>query len=362
MTRVAMYVPSLRGGGAERMMVTLANALAKPDREVDLVVSCAEGPYLPHVRDSVRLVDLGSPRVALSTPGLVRYLRLRRPDAMVSAMHHANVIAVAARTLARVPTRVVVSQRNEIMPTPELRASRRERLVLAGMRWAYPRAHAVVAISHGVAESLAAEVGVRIDQIRVVYNPAFQPGIEQRSREPLDHPWFATDAPPVILGVGRLTEQKDFAMLVRAFSKVRVKRACRLVILGEGHMERRLHELIAGLDLQEEVLLPGFVENPFSWMRRSRLFVLSSLWEGFGNVLVEAMACGTPVVSTDCPSGPSEILEGGRWGQLVPVGDADSMAEAIDAALTTSSHPAVLERARQFSVEAALEGYLDAMT
>lgn len=361
MKRLAIFVPSLRGGGAERMMVTLANAFSARGFEVDLVIAGLDGPYASDVDGTVRVVDLASARVARSLPGLVRYLRRWRPEAVVSAMHHANVVAVAARALARVPTRVVVSQRNEIMPTPEMRASRREQIVLAGMRWAYPRAHAVVAISHGVARSLAAELGLPIDRIQVVYNPAFQPSIVERSLEPVDHPWFARGAPPVVLSVGRLTEQKDFDTLIRAFALLRSRRACRLVILGEGALRERLERLVTELGLHDAVLLPGFMANPFAWMRTSRVFVMSSAWEGFGNVLVEAMASGTPVVATDCHSGPSEILEGGRWGRLVPVGDVAAMAAAIEAVLVGSDHPPVLERARQFSVDAAVAGYLRAM-
>ena len=165
----------------------------------------------------------------------------------------------------------------------------------------------------------------------------------------------------MVLSVGRLTEQKDFETLIRAFALLRSRRACRLVILGEGALRERLERLVTELGLHGAVLLPGFMANPFAWMRTSRVFVMSSAWEGFGNVLVEAMASGTPVVATDCHSGPSEILEGGRWGRLVPVGDVAAMAAAIEAVLVGSDHPPVLERARQFSVDAAVAGYLRAM-
>jgi glycosyltransferase involved in cell wall biosynthesis len=162
----------------------------------------------------------------------------------------------------------------------------------------------------------------------------------------------------VVLGVGRLTAQKDFPSLIRAFAKVRAQKPCRLVILGEGELRGELEALVASLDLSADVALPGFTDNPFAWMRQSSLFVLSSAWEGFGNVLVEAMACGTPVVSTNCPSGPAEILENGRWGRLVPVGDVDALADAMLATLAETTHADVATRAQDFGVEQAVAGYL----
>jgi glycosyltransferase involved in cell wall biosynthesis len=164
--------------------------------------------------------------------------------------------------------------------------------------------------------------------------------------------------PPVILGVGRLTVQKDFPTLIRAFARVRQKRNARLLILGEGELRSELNALVAELGLQADVALPGFVENPFVFMRHASLFVLSSAWEGFGNVLVEAMACGMPVVSTDCPSGPAEILQNGKWGRLVPVGDVQALSEALLATLEESTHPDVAARAAECSVDRAVEGYL----
>jgi glycosyltransferase involved in cell wall biosynthesis len=165
-------------------------------------------------------------------------------------------------------------------------------------------------------------------------------------------------APPVILAVGRLTLQKDFPTLIRAFARLRARRSARLVILGEGELRDELEALVAELGLTADVALPGFVDNPFSWMRGSALFVLSSAWEGFGNVLVEAMACGTPVVSTDCPSGPAEILENGKWGRLAAVGDAEALARAIAEALDDPNPPDVRARAAFFSVERSVDAYL----
>lgn len=175
---------------------------------------------------------------------------------------------------------------------------------------------------------------------------------------PLEHPWLGEGKPPVILGVGRLTPQKDFSTLIHAFAQVRTVRDCRLVILGEGELRAELEQLVASLGVQDSVQLPGFADNPFAWMSRVRLFVLSSRWEGLPNVLIQAMACGAAVVSTDCPSGPDEILEGGKWGKLVPVGDVEALAEALSENLQVLDVVNSIERAMFFNVENAINAYL----
>jgi glycosyltransferase involved in cell wall biosynthesis len=177
---------------------------------------------------------------------------------------------------------------------------------------------------------------------------------------PMKDPWLAGGEPPVILGVGRLATQKDFSTLLHAFARVRSQRPARLLILGEGDKRFELEALAQNLGLARDVRLPGYADNPFAYMRRCSVFVLSSAYEGLPTVLIEAMACGAPVVSTDCPSGPAEILEGGRYGCLVPIGDPDAMASAIltilqDAPDTTRTR----QRAEMFSIEASVDQYLN---
>src|SRR5690606_12307266 len=168
------------------------------------------------------------------------------------------------------------------------------------------------------ADELSKVLDLPRNRIRVVYNPVFTEMLLQKAKEPIDHPWLQPGQPPVILGVGRLAWEKDFPTLIKAFAKVKAQMNCRLIILGEGNLRKELEFLIESLGLEESVQLPGFVENPFAWMSRASLFVLSSVSEGLPNALIQAMACGTPVVSTNCPSGPNEIMEGGKWGALVP--------------------------------------------
>lgn len=357
---ISIYLPSLRGGGAERAMVTLANGFAERGYQVDLVLAKAEGPYLNDVAARVNVVNLKAPRVLASLPGLVRYLRRKRPTVMFSAMGHANVVAVLACRLSRVPTRMVVSERSHFSISKANNRTWRGHLIGYFMSWAYPRADGIVAVSSGVADDLAASIGISRALVKVVYNPVVTDDLLIRSREVPDHPWLAAGEPPVILGVGRLTPPKDFPTLIRAFARLRQVRNIRLLILGEGEMRIELEALVRQLDLDDIVSLPGFFGNPFSIMRAADLFVLSSVWEGLPNALIQAMACGSPVVSTDCPSGPAEILENGKWGRLVPVGDVDALAKAMHEILNDVMYPDVTVRAKDFGVEQAIAGYLAA--
>lgn len=360
MIDVSLFVPSLRGGGAERAMVTLANGFAERGLKVDLVLASAEGPYLSEVSSGVNIIDLKSSRVLASLPGLVRYLRKVRPEAMLSALSHANVIATLACMLARTDVRLVVSERSNLSMSSSKPQNLRGRAVLPLMRWVYRKADGVVAVSKGVADDLAKNIDLPRDRISVIYNPVVTSGLIEKSRMPLEHLWLREGKPPVILGVGRLTPAKDFATLIRAFAQVRAQRECHLVILGEGELRAELEQLITSLGIVDSVQLPGFTENPFAWMSRVQLFVLSSRWEGLPNVLIQAMACGAAVVSTNCPSGPDEILEDGRWGKLVSVGDVEALAGAIVATLDTPQErlPDVRQRSGDFAQELAVDGYL----
>lgn len=332
--RIALFLPSLEGGGAERMILTLAGGFADRGLTVDLVVARVEERYLSRIPDAVRLVELGGKGVLASLPDLVRYLRAQAPAVLLSAMDHANLVALWARWLARAPTRVYVSVHAII--SLETRNSPRwaDRLIPFLIRRFYPWADGVIAISRGVAEDFAATVAPRNIPVRIIYNPVVTPQISEKAREPLDHPWFTPGEPPVVLGVGRLHKSKDFATLIRAFAQARRMRPARLIILGGGEEMPNLDRMVDRLDLRDAVSLPGFVDNPYVYMARAALLVLSSEWEAFGNVLVEAMALGTPVVATDC-HGPKEILKDGALGRLVPRGDAEAMAEAIGDALAT---------------------------
>jgi glycosyltransferase involved in cell wall biosynthesis len=344
---LAIFLPSLAGGGAERMMLNLAAAALEIGVAVELICADGRGPYRRLVPAGCGLVDLGAARVSAALTRLVDYLRRRRPAALLAAMDHANLVAIIARLLAGIPgglpTRLGVSVRSQLSVEAQQAASLRGRLLPVLARWLYPRADVVSAVSRGVADDLVGLLGPGRARIEVVPNPVVTPELDTLAAAPVDHPWLAPGQPPVLLAAGRLVPQKDFATLIGAFSQLVPSRDLRLLILGEGPLRGRLQGLIERLGLTDRAALPGFVENPFAYMARARLFVLSSAWEGLPGVLIQAMACGTPVVSTDCPSGPREILAAGRYGPLVAVGDASALAAAVARTLDVPPSPQSLQ-------------------
>ena len=356
--KISVVLHDLRGGGAERMMLRIAKGMGDRGRNVDLVLVKAQGEFLQDIPDSVRVVDLDSPSVASAIPLMVRYLRKEAPSAILTALTHMNVAVAAARWLARSKARLILSERNQIsLKAADVRAWR-QRLVYAGVRFAYPLADAVTAVSKGVANDVLQFARVKPQNVQVIYNPAFGDDLIVRSQEPLDHPWFAEGQPPVVLAVGRLHHQKGFDILLDAFSAVLAETPCRLIVLGEGEQRETLERQAQQLGIAASVQFPGFVKNPYAYMSRAALFVLSSRWEGLPGALIEAMACGCAVVATDCPSGPAEIIENVTQGAIVPVEDSDALAAAMLEALNTPRGRGV-DRARRFNTASAVDAYLE---
>jgi glycosyltransferase involved in cell wall biosynthesis len=355
--RVALYVRLLYGGGAERVMVNLMHGLVAQGVAVDLVMHVVEGPYLAQIPNQVRVINLKAPRMLEGLPKLASYIRKERPRALLSALHYTNEIALWARALAFSKTRIIVSEHNTLSIHSKYRKTDRWAPTLA--RFFYPWADKVVAVSEGVAKDLNQSLGLPKSLIEVIYNPIVTPLMLEKSQQPLEHSWFKAGEPPVVLGVGRLEPQKNFPLLIHAFAKVRRQRPARLIILGSGGERQALEALVKELDLQTDVSIVSFLENPYPYIAKSDVYVSSSNWEGFGNVIVEAMALGTPIVSTDCPYGPAEILEGGKYGALVPKGDADVMATRILDALSGKIYATDPRWMEQFSVQTATQRYLD---
>jgi len=358
MPKIAFFLPDLGGGGAERVCINLAAAFRGRGLEVDFVLARAEGPLLEDLPPQAGLVDLSARRTLAALLPLAAYLRREKPYAVIAAPDHANLVAVWAGMLSGGRTRVIIT--HHIHPSTSRRNTPKlqEQLYPGLLRLFQRRAASIVAVSNGVADDLARLAHLPRRRVEVIYNPVVTPGMETLASAPCSHPWFAAGQPPVILAAGRLTVQKDYPTLLHAFSRLRLRRAARLVILGEGELRPGLLALAQELGLAADVDLPGFVK-PYPYMARCKAFALTSTWEGFGIVLVEAMACGAQVVSTDCPSGPAEILENGRYGRLVPVGDPAALAQAIEAALDDPTPPETLRRrAQDFSVDAAAEKYL----
>lgn len=333
--RLAMVLADLANGGIGKMRVHLANEFARRGVAVDLLLARTESPYLGLVGPGVRIIDVRTSHALFGAPRIAWYLRRERPDAVLTQRSRVNAMVLRARALAaaRVPVYSTFNT-NQSAQLASL-SPRKARSQLAQMRRWYPRNDGLIAISHGVADDAAQLLDLDRSRLRIVYNPVVTPGLaEQAVAEPA-HAWFRDGGPAPLLAVGRLEPQKDFATLLDAYAQLRtLGHAQRLLILGEGKLRPALEAQITRLGLAQHVSMPGFVVNPYPYMARARLLVMSSAWEGLGNVLVEALALGTPVVSTDCPDGPAEILEDGRHGRLVPVGDADALAVAIAATLT----------------------------
>ena len=393
---LALYVEDLDGGGVQRMRLALSGALAERGHRVSLVVGRADGALREAVPREVDVIEL-SPASAVEAavaalraqsaglgglwpawalarrlsptlrylPALAGFIRRARPDALLSATPYMNLEALWARRLADVPLRVLISEHNDLSHGHVLGRGPHARILPPLQRRTYPEAAAVIAVSLGVADDVAIRTGIPQAAITTIYNPALRSEIAELAGQPVDHPWLRPGEPPVVLGVGRLSAAKDFATLIRAFAQLRHQRPARLIILGKGKNPKKTAKRQAALVDQARALgvaadldLPGFVLNPYAYMARAAVLAVSSAHEGFCNVLVEAMACGCPVVSTDCPSGPAEILDYGRFGRLVPVGDDEALAAAIAGTLATPPEPKLLRtRARFFSLDRAVEQY-----
>jgi glycosyltransferase involved in cell wall biosynthesis len=355
---IAFFLPSVRGGGAQRVFVNLAQGITARGLPVDFVLSTAQGVFLGDLPSSVRVVDLEARRLLRSVGPLTSYLRRERPRVLVSGISHANLAALWAARMARVGTPVMVTVHNTMSQSTLQRGRVAGALWRQLFRTFYPRACSIVAVSRGAAEDLARSSGLPLERVDVVYNPVITPALMALARAAPDHPWLAPGQPPVVLGVGRLTRQKAFSTLIRAFGEVRRRREARLLILGEGEERPQLEALVTELGLGNDVALPGFRDNAMAYMAAAKVFALSSAWEGLPTVLIEALAAGARVVSTDCPSGPREILEEGSLGALVPVGDPGALADAILQALDGPAGAIPRDSLAPYTLDVAVDNYL----
>jgi glycosyltransferase involved in cell wall biosynthesis len=330
------------------------------DIPTDLVVISRQGAFFDELDPRVNVVELPQSRTVASVRGLKHYIETRRPAALVSSLTHVNVAAILANIAARPRARLVVVEHNQHSRNRQLKRG----LVSLSYRmvpYLYPKADVVAAVSEGVRDDLAAIAGLRSDRIAILHNPVVTDGLADAAAAEMDHPWLNAPGPPVVLGVGRFTRQKNFPLLIEAFAEARKLRPLRLIILGDGELRAELEAKVRALGIEEDVDLPGFDPNPFRFMRRAAVYVLSSDWEGLPTALIEALACGTPVVSTDCESGPQEILRGGKLSRIVPMGDAPALSRAILATLDApGDRQARIARANDFTLDRAVDRYLEA--
>jgi glycosyltransferase involved in cell wall biosynthesis len=361
--RISILLASYSVSGVPRVQLNLAHGIARRGYSVDFVLF--SGALPANERDAlplnVRVVELHKQRVVAALPALVEYFRKERPEAVIAAEEHLNLVAVTALRISRIKASIAIS----FHVPPTLEASkplwRKGRWVSLLGHWVYPRADAIVAISKVMGDTLAKVSRLPRDSIRVIHNPVVSDRLFIKARLSPGSMFEEVDA-PIVLGVGSLDKRKGFLDLIEAFATLRAQRNARLVILGEGPQRPELEACVRDLGLEDDVWLPGAVDNPYAWMARAQLFVLASYFEGLPTVLIEALACGCPVVSTDCPTGPREILEDGRHGELVPMRDPEALAAAMARTLDNPLDSETLKtRAMDFHVDRIADEYLDAL-
>jgi glycosyltransferase involved in cell wall biosynthesis len=346
---IVLYVPDLSAGGAERAALNLLEALPGVDLRVTLLLNRRRGPLCAALPEGAEVRSLDAHRTIAALPKLAAFLRREKPDVLFSYLDFNNVVAIWANGIAGRPTKIIASQ-HSMTPAGGLRGWK-HRLVPLLYRLALPWADHVVAVSDGIAAELSRRYKGR-PTLSVIGNPIVTPRYRVLAATPLDHPWFAEGEAPVILGVGRFVAEKNFSLLVDAFAQVARSGPARLVLLGEGPLREALLGQIARYGLNERAAILPVDPNPWRYMSRAKVLVLTSRSEGFGNVLVEAMAVGTPVVSVDCPEGPAEILGHGKWGRLIPQGDDRVLAIAIQETLRHPGDPLARQlRAMEFSAQ-----------
>ena len=347
-------------GGVERMLLNLVNAFAARGYLVDLLLIRADSKHLDEIHPQVRRLDLGRRHTGTSLLPLTAYLQQRKPARLLVAKDRAGRLAVKARRLAGVETRLVVRLGTNLSAALSNRNAFQRWLRLRPIRRLYPSIDRIIAVSNGVAEDTWKLSGVAREKISVVRNPVITPRLMQLAAEPVAHPWLQQKRCPLIIAAGRLTRQKDFVTLIRAFALLTSSREARLIILGEGEQRQLLLQLVEQLQLGGKVDLPGFAPNPYTYMAAADLFVLSSRWEGSPNVLTEAMALDRPVVATDCPSGPNELLDGGRIAPLVPMGNPEALAAAMAQMLQRPPPSGAMRAAvQEYELERSASSYLE---
>lgn len=360
MSKIAVIMHDVRGGGAERMMLRLAGGFAEAGHDVDLVLIKKQGQYLSEIPLAVKVLDLNKRSVMAAIPTIARYVNENNPDIVLSALTHVNIATVISKFLWRKSPKLLLSERNQISIKASAAKGLRAVMTFKSVRYLYKYADWVVCVSEGVAADLAAFSGISAGKIITIYNPIPKDEIVRASQEAVNHKWFVPKLYPIVVGVGRLHIQKGFDALIKAHEIVQRTIPSKLIIMGEGEERGALQELIEERGLQNTVELSGYSSNPFAVMAKSDLFVLSSRWEGLPGSLLEALCCGVNVVSTDCPSGPSEILRGDMSTQLVPVDDVEALANAIVSTINGKkmNFAGVLDR---FSYQTAVDQYMRLM-
>lgn len=329
MKKVTVLMSFSGAGGVERMVMNLVREFAAQCEAVDLLVIRAKGPHFSNIPPNVNIIKLNANHTLTAIPAIARYLKAHKPEALLVAKDRAGRAAVIARALAGVSTKIYVRLGTNLSTALEHRSRLSAWWRKAPMTAIYKKVDQVIAVSQGVAEDTIKITGIPEEKVCVIRNPVVTQEFLKKAQEDAPHSWLVDKECPVVMGVGRLSVQKDFETLIKAFAEVNKIRPLRLIILGDGGKRDELETMVRSLGLSDKVLMPGFQDNPMCWVKSADVFVLSSRWEGSPNALTEALALGVPSVSTRCPSGPNETLAEGQYGPLVAMGDYMDMAKQI---------------------------------
>jgi len=379
--KVAFFISSYRAGGGERVMITLANTFADRGYEVDLLVLKPVGQYAEHVDARVQVYSLDRRRIALSIFPLITYLKKRKPEVLLALDEYTHLLALIARYVTRSDVRIVLRIGNMLSELFTRYAGMKNKIIPPLVRSWYKHADRIIAVSKGVRDDVIVVTGIAPDNVSVIYQPKPRAEILERAQEPVDHPWFTDKSVPLALFVGRLREQKNLPVLIRAFAAVRADMPARLVLIGSGREEGRLRALITELGMEDSIMLIGYADNPYQYMSRADVFVFPTLWEGMPNALLEAMVVGLPVIASDCSgAGPREIIapatdhrvrmvsgiEYAEFGVLTAVNDEAALSEAMKTLLSDPAKRAVyaaksLERSADFDADGIIDAYAQAL-
>jgi glycosyltransferase involved in cell wall biosynthesis len=342
-------------GGAQQVALNIAEEFTKRGKQVDLIALSRKGEWVSHIPAGVRVFRVRS-RARGFVFRLRRYLRTEKPSTVISFSFHINILSLVSSIGLRPRPRLILTVHSTLSLALRELSSVKRALLFTSTAILYRLADVVVAVSQGAADDLIRTAKVPRERVKTIHNPVIRDDFRVPAEAKGGHDWIGDKGSQLVVAAGRLTPAKDYPTLIHAFHNVAARTDARLLILGQGDMLRELQALVHKLNLASKVEFAGHVENPLSYMNAGDVFVLSSKREGFANVLVEAMATGTPVISTDCPHGPREILSDGKWGKLVPVGDSNALADAILEVLRYGGIDA-RARARKFTVEAAADSY-----
>lgn len=359
--KLVICIPSLRVGGAAKIALNLSEQYLEEGMDVHIILTDgnSKDPDFSSLPAGLQLHKLPQRRMHhfirpfINAYALLKYFRKLQPDAILAVRHDATAVSALAWWLYGRKGRFVIREINPITKTLN-----RNAVMIALIRWAYRGASAVIANSTDVAEALKAKKWLAPAQVHTIDNPVLTKSFYQKAAAKLDDPWLASASSPLIVTIGRLDKMKDQATLIRAFAILRKQCPARLMLIGDGPEAANLQQLVAELNLQADVKLPGAMDNPYPVLKQAELFVLSSRYEGFGNVLVEALSLGKKVISTACTGGPAYILNHGEYGRLFPVGDHEALAAAMSTALAETQEPAALiDRALHFSAARIAAAY-----